>query len=580
PYLADGRIRYHRLDENRGLGAALNYGLSRARAELVAYLPSDDVYFSDHLASLADCLAHAAGATLAYSGLRYSDSAYRSKEANGRIESEDCWYPLQLVQVMHRRTDDRWIEREALTTDDLERMLWSRLAPPDLPERRVGTGRVSCEWVGHPRQRHRVVREDLEDDTNPQLTAGLNPYRSRYRVTQPLRFHSTVGNLYDEVELYRRFRQRPDTPAAPDGLKIVLVGELAFNPERVLALEERGHTLYGLWTPHPGSSNTVGPLPFGHVEEVPREGWRDTLRRLRPDVIYALLNWRAVPFAHQVLVENVSTANPGVPFIWHLKEGPRHCLQHGMWRELVDLQTRSDGQIYSSPEMREWFHGELPETRQGLALVLDGDLPKRERLDVPRTPRLSAADGEVHTVLAGRPLGLDPPFIAQLARHGVHLHVYGELQGPWAPWLREVQDVAPGYLHQHPMIHQDQWVSELSRYDAGWLHVFQSANGGELRRATWDDLNYPARIATYVAAGLPLIQRDNAGAIFATQTLARERHLGLFYNDAQQLAEQLRDQARMGRLWDSVWRQREQFTFDYYADDLVAFFRRVIRSRA
>src|SRR3989442_427703 len=56
PYLADARIQYHRLDENQGLGAALNVALQMARAPLVAYLPSDDIYFRDHLAALVDIL--------------------------------------------------------------------------------------------------------------------------------------------------------------------------------------------------------------------------------------------------------------------------------------------------------------------------------------------------------------------------------------------------------------------------------------------------------------------------------------------------------------------------------------------
>ena len=36
-------------------------------------------------------------------------------------------YPLQLVQVLHRRTADRWMERSEWVTDDLERMFWSKL---------------------------------------------------------------------------------------------------------------------------------------------------------------------------------------------------------------------------------------------------------------------------------------------------------------------------------------------------------------------------------------------------------------------------------------------------------------------
>src|SRR3712207_7770770 len=44
------------LPENRGLGAALNVGLDRTEAELVAYLPSDDVYHAFHLAELVALL--------------------------------------------------------------------------------------------------------------------------------------------------------------------------------------------------------------------------------------------------------------------------------------------------------------------------------------------------------------------------------------------------------------------------------------------------------------------------------------------------------------------------------------------
>jgi hypothetical protein len=426
-------------------------------------------------------------------------------------------------------------------------------------------------WMDHPKQRHKVVREDLGDDKDPYRNGGLNPYRSRYNVKEPLRFRSTVGNFYDEVSLYKQFRERRDTPPAADSLKILLVGELAFNPERVLALEERGHKLYGLWMPNPGSMNTVGPLPFGHVEDIPRPGWRETIERLRPDVIYALLNWRAVPFAHHVL-----TNNPGVPFVWHLKEGPTHCRDHCTWRQLVDLHTLSGGRIYSSPELRDWFHLEVPEAAQAPSMVLDGDLPKRDWLDAPPSQRLSEGDGQIHTVLAGRPMGLEPPIIRELAVHDIHLHIYGEFKGSWARWLEESRRAAPKHLHEHPIVLQDQWIPEFSKYDAGWLHLFEAKNGGDLSLATWDELNYPARLATLLVAGVPLIQRENGGAIFATQTLARERGVGLFFTDAAQLTEQLRDRSRMAELWENVWRQREEFTFDYHTERLIEFFRQVI----
>ncbi|MDP9365954.1 MAG: glycosyltransferase [Chloroflexota bacterium] len=557
PFLDDSRVRYRRLEENRGLGHALNAGLADARADYVAYLPSDDLYHREHLSSLVAHLDGAPGAVLAFSGVRYRYNRY----AIGQIEGE----PLQLAQVLHRRTPDRWLERNELTTDDLDRMLWAKLRERGAF---VPTGRATCEWVDHPDQRHKRIREGE--------TGGLNAYRVYHNASQPLRFRSSIGSPIDEVERYRRFRERPPTPPAPAGLKILLVGELAYNPERMLALEERGHRLYGLWTPTPSGFNTVGPLPFGHVEDLPRAGWREAVRRLKPDVIYALLNWQAVPFAHHVLTEN-----PGVPFVWHFKEGPFICLQKGTWPMLADLHRRAGGRIYTSPELRDWFAGAVPgHADDRPTLALDGDLPKREWFDAPASPRLSAADGEVHTVVPGRPIGLHPETVGELARAGVHLHFYGDFfHGLWRGWIERATSFAPDHLHLHPQVDQDGWVTEFSRYDAGWLHFFESRNGGELRRADWDDLNYPARIATLVAAGLPLLQRDNAGAAVATQTLARDLDIGLFSTTMDEMAAQLRDGARMDRLRANVRRHRDAFTFDHHADRLVAFFHRVIDAR-
>jgi hypothetical protein len=82
-----------------------------------------------------------------------------------------------------------------------------------------------------------------------------------------------------------------------------------------------------------------------------------------------------------------------------------------------------------------------------------------------------------------------------------------------------------------------------------------------------------------------MLQRDNTGALVATQSLVRELDLGLFFSDMEQLGAQLRDRDRLARIRENVWRCREQFTFDHHTDRLVGFFRDVIsnsrhRSRA
>ena len=556
PFLSDARVLYRRLPRNLGLGAALNAGLDASHAPLVAYLPADDLYYPEHLARLIAVLrAHqgAPPARLAYAGLRHD----YNRASLGILPG----HGLQLVQCLHQRAALRWIERAELVSDDLERLYWARLASP---AERVATGTVTCEWVAHPDKRHHILREPA---------GGLNTYRARYRVRAPLRFHTTTGNPIDEVRLYRRQRERPATPRAPDGLRIVLVGELAYNADRVLALEEAGHELYGLWLPRPYWYNTVGPLPFGHVTDLDPDDWRAQLRRLQPDLLLVLLNWQAVPFVHAV-----RAACPELPFVWHFKEGPFICLEKGSWGQLVDLYRNAAGLIHVSPEVRDWLATTVPDAiGRRPELILDGDLPKRDWFDGAFTQRLSETDGALHTVVPGRPIGLHPETVAELAAENVHLHFYGDFtHAQWRAWIDRSRALAPAHLHLHDHVDCDRWVGELSRYDAGWLHVFTSANHGEMRRADWDDLNLPARLATLAAAGLPMLLRDNPGHRVAIQSLLRARDEGLFFTSSADAAAQLRDHARLATVRDRVRARRFDYCFDDHVPRLVGFLREVL----
>jgi Glycosyl transferase family 2 len=551
-YLGDPRIRMLSLPSNVGLGAAINHGLEHAFAEVVAYLPTDDVFHRDHLASLLETLETNPSAVAAIAGVRHH---YNRESLDAPPEG------LQLVQVAHRRGEERWVERKELVSDDLDRLFWGKLRERG---ELVQTGRVTCEWVDHPGQGSKGIREPF---------GGINPYRQRYRVQHPLRFHSTVGDPIDEVERYARFRDRPGVAPAPDGLRILLVGELAYNADRILALEERGHQLSGYWLRGGHWYNTVGPLPFGHVTDIEGTDPRQVVRQAAPDVIYALLNWQAVPFAAEV-----RRANPGVPFVWHYKEGPFISLEKGHWDDLIDLTEHADGVIHSSAEMRAWYEtilpGRLDPARQ---LVLDGDLPKREWFDGEPDRRLSAEDGEIHTMVPGRPIGLHPETVGELAANGIHLHFYGDFtHGQWREWIDRARGLAPRHLHLHGTVGQEGWATEFARYDAGWLHVFRSRNGGELHRANWDDLNVPARMATLAAARLPMLQQDNRGSLVAVQSLGLAHGVSVFFETIEDLATQLRDESGIARVNRAVEANREVFTFDHHADRLVEFLRRAV----
>lgn len=600
PYLADDRIRYVRNPRNIGLGACLNLATGLARGEYLAYLPSDDVWFVGHLARLVATLDAEPEVFLAYGGVQmgigaifYDDpdwlhaATLRGDDVVGR-EAEVLADPqpvawldhlksgniLALVQVMHRRgLADRcpWPPRSQIVSDVFEADQWRAFL--DLGARFRYAGEVTCQWVQHPRQRHRIIGGTPDD--HGRMVGGLAMYRGYYGVPagEYLNWRPADGFGVDEAAraaaLERRDRAAPRPVAGPEPLRILVVGDLGFNPERLLALERAGHRLAGLWLTEPEVWMATGPFPWGQIRNLDPGNWRAEAREFAPDVIYAGLNWQAVPLAEQVL-----DAGLDAPLVFHFKEGPGYAYLNGRWPSLVRLLRESAGRIFINPECRQWLSNAVGQLRDD-DLIMDGDLPLATWFTDDFSPKLSDVDGEVHTVCAGRWLG--PEQWQEFVDAGVHLHLYGEIFHDLADGIIPA-GTRTGYVHLHDTVPQERWVAELSQYDAGWLHVFQTGNGGDLRSAAWTDLNYPGRLATYAAAGLPWIMYDNAagGSVTAIESLARELDVGVPFTSLAELGGKLADRDRLRELTANMRRHRDRFTFDGHLDELITWFRRVI----
>lgn len=558
-YLDDVRIRYIKNENNKGLGASLNLGMVNAICDYICYLPSDDIYYADHLSLLYEALLTNSNAVLCYSGLCYGNldnygNGLSGKKSLGKITNQT----LQLVQVMHKKTTCKWVEREEFVTGDLDKMFWDQLQKEG---EYVGTNIISCEWVNHPYQRHKIINEEIG--------GGIALYKEYYAVKVPLKFYNGNGRCIDERE---RFGINGDVQLAPGKLKILIVGELGFNPERLCAFEDRGHKLFGVWIQNPDFHNSVGPFSFGNITDLSIRNLQSQIEEIKPDIIYALLNSQAVKFAHYIML-----SMPHIPFVWHFKEGPIFCRNMGIWKELFELYYNADGRIFINKQCEEWFMQFIGD-RNRLSHILDGDLPPAFWFGNDRGTLLSAIDGSIHTVISGRPYGLTPMDVQVLAKHNVHLHLYGEFyHSKWKGWVDEINRLAPGHLHLHAQCKPVDWTKEFSKYDAGWLHCFKSENDGELIKCSWDDLNYPARMSTLAAAGLPMIQRNNAGHIVATQALIKPINSGIFFDSIEDLGQQLNDRELMNRKRQAIWENRKQFSFDYHIDDLILFFKEVIK---
>jgi hypothetical protein len=78
-----------------------------------------------------------------------------------------------------------------------------------------------------------------------------------------------------------------------------------------------------------------------------------------------------------------------------------------------------------------------------------------------------------------------------------------------------------------------------------------------------------------VAAGVPLLQQASPGCVVAAQELVGRLGVGVLYEDLDDLAVQLADDAAMAGRRAAAATVRHQFTFDHHADRLIALFREV-----
>ena len=559
-FIPHDKIRYIKNIQNKGLGVCLNQGIKESSYNLISYLPSDDVIFPTHLESLFRIINQHPSVILAYSGIKYISNNLSSTIQTDYQATNEGY--LELVQVLHRKTGEKWVERSEFVSEDYFKMYWMKLLNKGLF---IPTRSITCQLTDHPDQRHKKISKELG--------GGLNSYRCFYQVNRPIRLKCKNEGTIDESLLYCNFKKKH--LKSKDGLKIILVGELAFNPERVYALEEAGHELYGLWIKKPWWFHTVGPIPFGNIIDIPYCNWKNEISSLKPDIIYALLSTLVIPLATEVRSEF-----PAIPFIWHFKEGPFYCRQKGLWNELHYLQTKADGIIYINEEIRQFYNTCFPLGKDVDYMILDGDLPKINRFKTKRSILLSQKEGGFHTVVPGRPFGISPENIKSLANNNIHFHFYGEnWQREYLHFIKQSQQVAPFHLHLHPYCDPDNWTEELSQYDAGWLHNFKSKNNGDVLLCTWEDLNLPARMATLVSAGLPLLQYDNSGHMVATQSISNALDIGIFYKDLNELSKLFNNRDKMNQLRDNVWKNRMKFSFDYYVPELIDFFKRVIKKK-
>lgn len=380
-------------------------------------------------------------------------------------------------------------------------------------------------------------------------------------------------------------------------MKLLLVGALSWNPERVRSLCERGHELWGMWS----RSMAWDQGPYRVVE--------DCVRQVDPREAAATISDRKIDCVYS-LFQAYDPRQWGSPArgverdVWTLLRGLLDERRRGQFDVPIvrhwgfdvhnldpDVSEALDGHIFCNREKLEYWT--RPASDGGLGLdvfgdaaghdFLDSDMPKLEFMHDAFACPVSEDDGEVHTVVVGRPFNIDFP---AAARRGIHVHVYSndvdDVHRTIAASLsvrtarREVR-LLDRHLHLHQPLQaagsswdevretKRRWVGEFSRYDAAWSYI-----GTPL---AWDPLDdcaaIPNRLGTYLLAGLPVIADRRPGSYRYDELSRRGVAVDLSDSDYDSLKVRLESEVATRERRGNARAVRGGYSFDATIDRLV-----------
>lgn len=387
-------------------------------------------------------------------------------------------------------------------------------------------------------------------------------------------------------------------------MRILLLGALSWNPERIRSLSERGHKLWGLWSRSMGWEQGPYRALQDCIETISPADAARIIREQRIDCIYSLFQVyhpRLWGVEHPQVEGDVWTLLRGMLVARDRGEFDAPIVRHwGFDVQNIEpaIAASFDGQIFCNREKLDYWTKPLREGGCGLDLIsncpvvdiFDSDRPKLEFMNSDFGERLSERDGELHTVCIGRPFGID--YLAA-ARRGIHVHLYGnkfdDLYRMMARDLslaqakREVS-LLKRYLHVHPSLQTPDgtwaevqrtkatWVREFSQYDAGWSYI-----GSPLPWAPLDDRGaIPNRLSTYMLAGLPIISDVRPRHCRYDDLVKLGVNVDLIPSDYDALHSSLDAERTTGIRRANALREREGYSFDATLDRLIGVLERAI----
>ncbi len=127
-----------------------------------------------------------------------------------------------------------------------------------------------------------------------------------------------------------------------------------------------------------------------------------------------------------------------------------------MWDKLIDMYKTADGSIFLHEEAKMFYERFLPEDRDNRPVMLfDGENAPLHYFTNDFSQKLSAVDGEPHTAVVGRDIGLKTEDVLEIVSHNIHIHYHCHMAKFNSYMLRKITQLrktCPDYVHIHPFV--------------------------------------------------------------------------------------------------------------------------------
>jgi len=304
----------------------------------------------------------------------------------------------------------------------------------------------------------------------------------------------------------------------------------------------------------------------------------DSIERVQPDLIHVMY------YTHERLTVITRRLAPGIPLVWECRDPittlTRASPASPTWALEGEALRAADGHILVTEATRDYY-----ERGHGVDLSDALIVPHAfaARLAGPLRPKLSSVDGRTHIALVGT--AADDPrhgryyvdIIRRLVAMGfvVHSHFHEEIDGVSLEPYERLDRVLTDY-HHHPTVsfRDGERLSDLtSRYDLmGVFHELDSPEP-EFNEAPTLEICMPTKaVSAWFHGAIPVVTfASYRGLVETIERLG----IGFVVDDWEGVADLVGDHERIESASRACRAHREEFSHEYQARRIAAFYERV-----